>query len=884
MANEPDGSIKVDTGMDTKGFKAGTVRIKNAVAGLLKSLKSITDFRLRIDNTDAIAKSEELKAKIIQLEQELNALVGVSTLPGFNTSAFQAKISETEAKLVDARARLQELTDAISDAESSPSRAGGGFEALGEVVSSVASRCKSLTGKILGVTGALAKAGVKGAVTGLKKLGSGVKSAISHFKSFRSSSKGTEGVISKLTKKITGLGSMLKRMVLRKILLGVIQGVKDGINNLAQYSDEVNGNLSTLKSGLTQLKNSLATAFAPILTVITPILSKLISYLSEVITKVGQFFAAFTGKNTFTKAVAVQENYAASLDKSSKSSAKATKAAKKYGDALDLDEVHDIQSISDNDNSNSDSGVSPADMFTTAPIESKIAEFAKKIKNAIKSGDLFGAGELLGKGLNNIVGKIDKFATGINWQNLTASFAKGLNGFVVGINWSLLGKTIGDLINIPIKAIYGFVTTFDWRTLGTSLADGFTTMVETIDLVKAAEGLSQTVVGLINALASFIEGTDWQVVGNKIADCLGAIDWRGLISALAEGIGAALGGLAALLWGLIEDAWNSVVKWWRDTAYEDGKFTIEGLLNGIWEKMKNIVKWINEHIRQPFIGGFEKAFKIKSPSRIMEEEGSYIVAGLKNGVKGLATAGLDKIKSLFINMKTDFRKFAAAGKTWGSDICSNLASGINKATDLVGNAATKVASKIKALLGFSEPEEGPLSDFHTYMPDMLKLMADGIDKNKGVALKAVSGLAEDVSKQIQNGDFTFNSIGFDSEIDAAMTDFSDVIVDGFADMLDRLQAIADSVTFTMPQVATGIIPSSGYSSGGLSHGDKTEFLDGLYDVLKDVIMSVKPYNGRDEDRPITLQGDVNIDGHRAGTILAQAVYKELIRQGLIRIH
>lgn len=980
MASEPDGSIIVDTELDTQGFKAGTSRIKNAISGLIKHLKSIREVKPQFNTSTAISEIERLKAEISQLEQRIAQYEGVADLPQFNTDSFKNAIEEMKARLEEARGELSSLNSSLEESEASAASTGQKFGFLGSIASAVGRNISftantltslssasqsvagffsqihpalgavagvattaaigvaKLTGEVVKLTAKgllkLAQVGAKAAVSGLKKLGSGIKSVISHFKNFRSSSKGTEGVISKLGKKITGLGTMLKRMVLRKILMGVIQGVKDGINNLAQYSDEFNGNLSTLKSSLTQFKNSLATAFAPILTVITPILAKLIGYLSEATTKIGQFFAALTGKSKFTKAVAVQENYADSLDKTSKSSAKATKAAKKYGDALDLDEVHDIQSISDNDKSDSGSGVSPADMFEEVPIESKIADFAKRLKDAIKKGDFAGAGALLGNGINGIVKKvndavswknvgpkvtyfvnglttafnslvstvkwdligdtfaqgvntivntIDLFATGIDWQNLFASIATGLNGFVSGIDWNKLGKTIGDLINIPIKAVYGFVTTFDWGTFGTSLADGFTTMVETIDWVKAAEGLSQTVIGLINALTSFIEETDWQVVGNKIADFLGAIDWGGLITALVEGIGAVLGGLASLLWGLIEDAWNSVVEWWKETAYEDGEFTIEGLLSGIVEKIKNIGTWIKEHVFQPFIDGFKKAFKINSPSKIMEEQGGFIVAGLKNGCKGLATAGLDKVNNLFISMKTGFNKFSGSANTWGKDICSNVANGINKGLSLVGNAVTKVAGKIKALLGFSEPDEGPLSDFHTYMPDMLKLMADGINKNKGVALNAVSGLADDVSKQIQNGDFTFSSIGFDNEVDTTMMDFSDTIVDSFADMLERLQAIAENVTFTVPQVVTGIVPY-GTSSGGFGSGDKSDFLDELYELLKDLFMSIKPYNGDESDKPIVLQGDVNMDGQRVGTISAKGSYNEMVRSGLIRIN
>ena len=45
------------------------------------------------------------------------------------------------------------------------------------------------------------------------------------------------------------------------------------------------------------------------------------------------------------------------------------------------------------------------------------------------------------------------------------------------------------------------------------------------------------------------------------------------------------------------------------------------------------------------------------------------------------------------------------------------------------NKVKDIAGPIKSYLGFSEPEKGPLSDFHTYMPDMIDLMKQGIEGN-----------------------------------------------------------------------------------------------------------------------------------------------------------
>lgn len=66
---------------------------------------------------------------------------------------------------------------------------------------------------------------------------------------------------------------------------------------------------------------------------------------------------------------------------------------------------------------------------------------------------------------------------------------------------------------------------------------------------------------------------------------------------------------------------------------------------------------------------------------------------------------------------------------WGSDIMSSLADGIWSGFSWVQDAVSSVADTIRGFLHFSEPDVGPLSDFHTYMPDMMRSLADGMKRN-----------------------------------------------------------------------------------------------------------------------------------------------------------
>ena len=79
--------------------------------------------------------------------------------------------------------------------------------------------------------------------------------------------------------------------------------------------------------------------------------------------------------------------------------------------------------------------------------------------------------------------------------------------------------------------------------------------------------------------------------------------------------------------------------------------------------------------------------------------------------------------------------------SWGADICIEMASGINNNAWRVTSAARNLASTVDDILGFSVPEEGPLSHADEYMPDFMELLAKGIKDSKRVLLNTVRDLS-----------------------------------------------------------------------------------------------------------------------------------------------
>lgn len=107
-----------------------------------------------------------------------------------------------------------------------------------------------------------------------------------------------------------------------------------------------------------------------------------------------------------------------------------------------------------------------------------------------------------------------------------------------------------------------------------------------------------------------------------------------------------------------------------------------------------------------------------------------LITILVNGIVSLASktkeAAVKIGNSIYEGIK---EKVDEAGR-WGSDLISNFIGGLKAKWESLKTTVSNIAGTVKDFLGFSEPEKGPLSNFHTYAPDMMKLFAEGIRDNE----------------------------------------------------------------------------------------------------------------------------------------------------------
>lgn len=117
--------------------------------------------------------------------------------------------------------------------------------------------------------------------------------------------------------------------------------------------------------------------------------------------------------------------------------------------------------------------------------------------------------------------------------------------------------------------------------------------------------------------------------------------------------------------------------------------------------------------------------------------GGKIITGIGNGIKNMANALKQFVTNGFSGAIDFLKNLPQQALQWGKDLIQGFINGIKNKIDSLVGTVKGIASKIKSLLGFSEPEEGPLSNFHTFAPDMMKLFAKGILDNQSVVTNAV---------------------------------------------------------------------------------------------------------------------------------------------------
>ena len=166
---------------------------------------------------------------------------------------------------------------------------------------------------------------------------------------------------------------------------------------------------------------------------------------------------------------------------------------------------------------------------------------------------------------------------------------------------------------------------------------------------------------------------------------------------------------------------------------------IAGVINGVMQAATPIINAVNSIIKMV-------SSVVKGLFSLLTGDFKGFASNMKDALKSM----LDAIKSL-LEAKLAFFKgifetfgsdIGAKAMQWGIDLINNLVEGIKSMIDRVGDAISDVADVIASFIHFSEPDQGSLADFNSFMPDMMRQMASGITKGIPMVENAMDSLTK----------------------------------------------------------------------------------------------------------------------------------------------
>ena len=274
------------------------------------------------------------------------------------------------------------------------------------------------------------------------------------------------------------------------------------------------------------------------------------------------------------------------------------------------------------------------------------------------------------------------------WEAISSTAQAVWNG--IKDFFSGLWEGIKTIFSTVVEVIKTIITTYFniYKTIITTVLNAIKTVFTTI-----WNGIKTVVTTVVTAIQTFIT-TAWNAIKNTVTTVLNAI--KTVITTVWNAIKSAVTTVVNAIKNVISTVWNGI------------KNTVSTVVNGI----KNTVSTVFNNIKSSISGTM-----------------GNIVSVIKNGFN----QAISFITSL-----------PSKALQWGKDMIMGIVNGIKSCIGAVGDAVSSVANKIKSFLHFSVPDEGPLTDYESWMPDFMKGLAKGIEDSKSMVAKAMDGVAADM--------------------------------------------------------------------------------------------------------------------------------------------
>lgn len=379
-----------------------------------------------------------------------------------------------------------------------------------------------------------------------------------------------------------------------------------------------------------------------------------------------------------------------------------------------------------------------------------------------QTADWESIGNSIADAITNIVNGISSF----DWGGFFSIIGDGIGLFVDGL--SLIIDNVGDIrgladVIVAVAVAFGVLN---------AVLTVYNTVMAVQSAIMMANPTTWIILGIVAAIAALILIIkNWGTITETIATV-----WEKVKDAVINTWNNIYSMFVGIFTAILNNPVVQLIVNFVTTEFNIMKNLITGIWNGIkdiaagaWEYIKNVVLGPVLLLCDLVTGNFTKLKE--DASKIFSNLGNAL-STIWNGISGIAssiwtaikehignTVGrmvdgikspIQKIPGIFSDIFGRVRNFVTSlpgeALRWGRDIIDGIADGIKGAVGKVTGAVKGVADKIRSFLHFSEPDVGPLSDFHTYMPDMMSGLASGIkagipmlQKAAGLAAGAISG-------------------------------------------------------------------------------------------------------------------------------------------------
>lgn len=372
---------------------------------------------------------------------------------------------------------------------------------------------------------------------------------------------------------------------------------------------------------------------------------------------------------------------------------------------------------------------------STATIEGALgnlkANFVDFVTAALTEG---GGMELLTTAINNISQAFTDLTANIDWaafkETVTSAF-EGISQFLGDLWNNILSPMLDFIMNngeLIISIVSGIAAGFmAWQVvtgiinavsaaqavlnavmnanpimlvvtliagLVTAFITAYNTSEEFRNTVNAAfEAVRSTISSVVNSIVTFFTQTVPQVFTNFVETT--KIKFKALQSAVAFVVDSIVNFFTQTIPNAFLDFVNSA-----KNAFDNVKETAQNIANNIVNSFNNLLSSIRE---------------------IAENIGNAVQNGLDNAISFITSLPGKAIQ-------------------WGRDFINGLADGILEAARGLVNSVRDIAGEISSFLHFSRPDEGPLRQYETWMPDFMAGLAKGINDNAWRVTDALQGV------------------------------------------------------------------------------------------------------------------------------------------------